>query len=130
MVVIISPLHLEQGLYSISFHVYGKGQLLRATCRCCWERLCLSITSYYCFSPKCLFFLLSFSIPSLLGEEIYQKSNPQTRLKAQIKMEREIERGGEKRRGGDQSNFLWRRIALLGLSGGVPVLQLKANFFY
>lgn len=45
-------------------------------------------------------FFLSFSIPSLLGEEIYQKSNPQTRLKAQIKMEREIERGGEKRRGG------------------------------
>lgn len=99
MVVIIFPLHPEQGFYSISFHVCGKGQLLRATCRCCCERLCLSITSYYHFSPMCLFFFKA-SASQAYWEEIYQKSNPQTRLNAQIKMEREIEKGGEEGRGG------------------------------
>lgn len=40
-------------------------------------------------------------------------------------------KGEEKKEGGgDQSNFLWRGIALLGLSGSVPGLQLKVNFFY
>lgn len=77
---------------------------MRATCHCLCERLFLSVTAttvlvlsvrgvgfpFYLF----LFFFPSFNIPGLLGEEIYQKSNPQTRLKAQIKTEREIERGG------------------------------------
>lgn len=128
---IISPLYLEQSFYLFPFTYMAKVSywewLVIASVSVCFSvtATTVSVLSVWGVGFPFFFFFPSFNIPGLLREEIYQKSNPQTRLKAQIKTEREIERGG-----GDQSNFLWRRISLLGLSGGVPVLQLKANFFY
>lgn len=126
------PLHPEQRFFSVSFHICGKGQLLRATCLCYCGSLCISITGYYSFSPKCFFFFFKgFRIPNLLGEGIYmKKKEPTNKVKSKNKDEERNGKGRRKNGGCDQSNFLWRGIALLGLSGSVPGLQLKVNFFY
>lgn len=93
-----------------------------------WESVSLLLATTV--SVLSVYFFFKASGSQTYWERKYiKKRNPQTRLEAQIKMKREMERGGEKR-GGDQSNFLWRGISLFGLSGNVPGLQLKVNFFY
>lgn len=96
-----------------------------------WE----SVYFYYWLllfqSQVFFFFFKGFRIPNLLGEGIYmKKKEPTNKVKSKNKDEERNGKGRRKNGGCDQSNFLWRGIALLGLSGSVPGLQLKVNFFY
>lgn len=75
-------------------------------------------------------FFVKLQHPKLIGRGNISEKQPTNKVKSTNKDGERNRKGRRKKEGGDQSNFLWRRIALLGLSGGVPVLQLKANFFY
>lgn len=131
MVVIIYPLHLEQRFYSISFHVYGKGQLLRATCHCCCERLCLYITSYYCFSPKCLclfFFFLKLQHPKLIGRGNISKKQPTNKVKSTNKDGERNRKGRRKKEGGGSVQFSLETYRIVGAAWRCSSASIESEF--
>lgn len=131
MVVITSPFTQSRGSFLFPFTYVAKVSY--------WERLVFATVGVCVFLllattlsvPSGFFFFKGFRIPNLLGEGIYmKKKEPTNKVKSKNKDEERNGKGRRKNGGCDQSNFLWRGIALLGLSGSVPGLQLKVNFFY
>lgn len=102
-----------------------------------WERLvvaavsvCVSLllaTTLSVLSVCVVWFFFKASASQAYWVRKYIKKQPTNKVKSTNKDGERNRKGRGKK---DQSNFLWRRIALLGLSGCVPALQLKVNFFY